>query len=320
MEFLSVVDLSHQISDISTLKAISLSLSKYEKVVVAGETGSGKSTLLKVIAGLVQPRTGDVFFQGQRVQGPAEKLIPGHPNIAYLSQHFELAKFLRVEQVLSYANSLSQEKAEAIFAICQIENLRKRKTDELSGGERQRIALARLLIGSPKLLLLDEPFSNLDLVHKQILKNVIEAIGDELGITIVLVSHDPDDTLPWADRIFVMRHGSIVQSGTSFDIYNDPVDAYVAGLFGKFTEFDETLQHAFRADAGVRSGVVFKRPEQLRIVDSKNGGVQCVVESCEFFGSHFEIVAKIQGLPVIVRSKNPIDPGSVIGLQIAPRD
>jgi ABC-type sulfate/molybdate transport systems ATPase subunit len=213
------------------LRGISFTQSARQKLVLAGETGSGKSTVLKIIAGLVQPDAGQVLWHDQAVKGPKEQLVPGHPRIAYLPQYFELPKFLRVEQVLEYANKISAREAQQLFRICRIKHLLKRKTDELSGGERQRIALCRLLIGKPELLLLDEPYSNLDMIVKGVLSAVIDDVCAKLAITCMLVSHHPEDTLPWADYIMVLYKGRVVQQGKPHEIYRKPKNAYVAGLF-----------------------------------------------------------------------------------------
>ena len=148
MKFLTVSDISKKGLGNFKLQAITFSQRKNQKIAIAGETGSGKSTLLKIIAGMEQADSGEVLFKEQRVKGPEENLVPGHQGIAYLSQDFELPKFLRVEQVLAYSNNLSKEEANNLFAVCEISHLLGRKTDELSGGERQRIALAKLLITS----------------------------------------------------------------------------------------------------------------------------------------------------------------------------
>ena len=116
-----------------------------------------------------------------------------------------------MEELLEYANKLPATEAASLYKLCRIDHLLKRKNDQLSGGEKQRIALARLLVGSPKLLLLDEPFSNLDLIHKNILKSVIEDIGERMKLTCMLTSHDPMDTLSWADEIIVRKDGQIIQ-------------------------------------------------------------------------------------------------------------
>ena len=283
---------------------ISFTQEKGRKLAIAGETGSGKSTLLKMIAGLAAVGSGEVRFEGSRVLGPLERLVPGQPGIAYLSQHFELWHNYRVEDVLSYANDLSVEESAELYGICHIDHLLARRTDQLSGGERQRIALARLLVKPPRLLLLDEPFSNLDMMHKDVLKRVIRNIGDKLGITCILVSHDPLDLMAWADEIIVLRDGVVVQKGVPEEVYRRPVDAYVAGLFGKYNLIGKT----------------FVRPEDIRIVD---GGVAAAgdrgralsgkVESVIFQGSYYDIEVQLKNSRLIVRTtRNGISVGDVI--------
>jgi iron(III) transport system ATP-binding protein len=278
-------------------------LPKGRRMAVAGETGSGKTTLLKNIAGLAQAEKGEVIFEGRRVLGPLEKLIPGHPGIAYLSQQFELPQHLRIEQVLEYANELPEEQAQQLFNVCQIDHLMQRKTHQLSGGERQRIALARLLIGAPRLLLLDEPFSNLDMIHKEVLKSVIQDIGQRLDITCMLVSHDPLDTLSWADEILVLRDGSIVQQGAPSQVYRQPVDEYVAGLFGKYNLIDGRII----------------RPERIAIGgEMVSGALKGLVEAVSFWGSFYEVaVVTDRGARITVRVwKNEMKAGDVVYLRI----
>lgn len=250
------------------LQDISFAISEFQKIAVAGETGSGKSTLLKIMAGLVQPDAGEVYFNNERVKGPDAQLVPGHPAIAYLSQHFDLQKFLRVEQVLQYANSISAKEAATIYSICRIDHLLQRKTDQLSGGEKQRIAIARLLISKPRLLLLDEPYSNLDMVVKSTLKQVINDIGKKLRITCVLVSHDPDDTLSWADEIIVLKEGKIVQQGVPEALYQHPINEYVAGLFGNYNILQPNLLKVLGIK-GFPKGVL-ARPEHFRITKKRD--------------------------------------------------
>lgn len=271
------------------LKDIHFTQNKLQKIAVVGETGSGKSTLLKIIAGLVQPDAGEVRLDKKRVEGPSEKLVPGHPAIAHLSQYFDLQKFLTVEQILSYANMLSEREANKLYKICEIDHLLKRKTDQLSGGERQRIALARLLTSSPKLLLLDEPFSHLDLAHKNVLKSVIKNICEKLEITCILVSHDPADTLAWADKILVMKDGQIIQEGTSGKIYRQPVNEYVAGLFGKYTILSSALTKTFHAGAKKNKEKSFYRPEDFMITEKAAGSLNGKVKTVTFFGGYYEV-------------------------------
>lgn len=224
MEFLQVA-----------LKDLQFSQRKGRRLAVVGETGSGKSNLLKTIAGLVTPVEGAVYFEGARVLGPLERLIPGQPGIAYLSQHFELWNNYYVSEILAYSNDLSPEESAGLYRLCHIDHLLERRTDQLSGGERQRIALARILVHPPRLLLLDEPFSNLDIIHKRILKKVIADSASRFDITCALVSHDPRDILPWAHEILVLRDGRLIRQGTPLEVYNRPEDEYTAALLGDYT-------------------------------------------------------------------------------------
>ncbi|AHM58352.1 ABC transporter [Flammeovirgaceae bacterium 311] len=296
MDFLKVAAIGKKEERGFELKELSFSQQRFSNIAIAGETGSGKSTIMKIIAGLVQPDTGEVYFEGQRVKGPDEKLVPGHPGIAYLSQQFELAGFLRVEQVLKYANTLSPQEAESIIGICRIEHLLKRKTDQLSGGERQRIAIARLLISAPRLLLLDEPFSNLDIVHKNVLRAVIHDIGESLKITCMMISHDPQDTLSWADDILVIKGGELLQQGSPEQIYRQPKSAYIAGLFGKFNLLPPTKAKALAALSSISTNGknLLIRPEAFRIVTAADGGLEGIVKRSTFFGSYYEVEVSVQ--------------------------
>ncbi len=288
MALLTVSGVSKREKEEFTVKTISFTQQSSEKIAIAGETGSGKTTLLKMIAGLVQPDEGNIYFDNKRILGPFEKLIPGHPAIAYLSQHFELRNNYRVEEELESKNLLTEEEATRIYSICKIQHLLKRKTDQLSGGERQRIVLARLLTTSPKLLLLDEPFSNLDAVHKNIIKSVLLDIGSQLGISCILVSHDAADTLSWADTILVMKEGSVVQQGTPQKIYNEPIDEYCAGLFGEYNLLNAKNALAFFSNANNQQQLIV-RPEQFSIVPENGKAVKGIVQSVYFFGSYYSV-------------------------------
>ncbi len=287
------------------MQEVSFTQQQFQKLAIAGETGAGKSTLLQIIAGLIQPTAGEVRFEGERVRGPIEKLIPGQPGVAYLSQHFELPKFLRVEQVLRYANTLRAADAATLYEVCRIGHLAARPTNQLSGGERQRIALARLLLGSPKLLLLDEPFSNLDRMHKNILKSVIEDIGAKLGITCLLISHDPTDTLSWADRILVLQGGQLVQQGSPEQIYRQPTNEYTASLFGDYNLLAGPLVAAFAKFAGSKvkpkSKHLLVRPEAFRL-NAANESQVGTVRAVRFYGSYSEVEVELLGTSVTVKT------------------
>jgi ABC-type Fe3+/spermidine/putrescine transport system ATPase subunit len=305
MTLLRLSDISRHGLGEFRLQAITFTQRKGEKIAIAGETGSGKSTLLKIIAGLDRPDSGEILFKGESISLAAENLIPGHAGIAYLTQDFELPKFLRVQQVLEYANNLHPERAEELFQVCEISHLLDRRTDELSGGERQRIALTKLLITSPQLLLLDEPFSNLDMMHRIILKKVLKKVSRQLKITCILVSHEPSDVLSWADKVIVIRNGLIVQKATPKKVYTSPVDEYTAGLFGPYNFIPKRLAASFLKMWNIESVErdIIVRPEEFKIVRKKKGFLSGVVSNISFLGPHYAIEVLVDGEVIIINSK-----------------
>ena len=316
MDFLKANEISKTSHTGFALQLISFTLAQFQKLCIVGETGSGKSTLLKIIGGLLQPDSGKVFFQDKPVLGPNEQLIPGHAGIAYLSQHFELRNNYFVHEVLEYATKIPSAEADKIFCVCQVNHLLKRKTDELSGGERQRIALARMLVGSPKLLLLDEPFSNLDVAHKKIIKQVIQDIGDELKITCILVSHDPVDILSWADQIFVLQNGKIIQSGESKEIYFNPSNEYAAGLFGAYNLINansHTIRNAWSLVNNERFIII--RPENILITENKSNAIKAVISKITFYGNYTSVEATTDDQHLLVHTqKNSLKVGDEVFL------
>ena len=243
--------------------------------------------------------------------------MPGHPGVAYLSQKSDLPKFLRVEQVLRYASQRPAAEVQALVALCRIDHLLARRTDQLSGGEQQRVALARLLLGAPQLLLLDEPFSNLDRVHKQTLQGIIEEVGTRLGITCLLVSHDAADVLSWADHILVLRRGRVVQQGAPTHLYYQPADEYTAALFGDYNLVPGPERQAL-APSLVGSGALLVRPEQLRLGPPGSGGVGGTVRAVRFFGSYYELEVQLPTVVVRVRAERAdVAVGAAVAVQAA---
>jgi iron(III) transport system ATP-binding protein len=292
MSLLEVQGVSKSIKGVPVVRDIYLSVPHGRRTGIAGETGSGKTTLLRMIAGMVQPDAGKVMLDGKKVLGPEEKLYEGFPGIAYLSQHFELRNNYRVEEVLEYANQIGESAAEELYALCRIGHLLKRKTHELSGGERQRIALARLLSGSPRLLLLDEPFSNLDGLHRSLIRQVLFDLSEKLDITTIMVSHDAPDLLSWSDHLLLMQGGRIIQEGRPETVYNQPVDTYAAGLLGDFNllepDWISIWLPKWRAD-----GPVIIRPENLRLSTELPEGLPGTVVRVLFHGSYQDVDVRV---------------------------
>ncbi len=282
MDLLTVTNITKKYGADFLLNDISFVQRPLQNIAIAGETGSGKTTLMQIIGGLGQADGGVVLFEGRQVKGLTEKLMPGHPGIAYLSQHFELPKKYRVAELLAYANKLADKASAELYAICRIDHLLHRWSHTLSGGEKQRIALAKLLTESPRLLLLDEPYSNMDLIHKQVLKAVVDDVHDRLGVTCMLISHDAEDILPWADEILVMQHGNIIQRDSPLNIYRHPITEYTAGLFGKYNLLSPTLSGLLETNRQ------YIRPEELALTMPANG-IPVTIQKILFMGSHYEL-------------------------------
>ena len=318
-DILTVTNLSLTENGFSALQPISFRQKAGQKLALAGESGAGKSTLLQLVAGLIQPSTGVVQANGSRVRGPQDVLGPGHPGVAYLSQKSDLPQFLRVEQVLRYANKRPEAEAQAVYQLCRIAHLMLRRTDQLSGGEQQRVALARLLLAAPQLLLLDEPFSNLDRTHKRLLQGIIEELGTRLGITCLLVSHDAADVLGWADEIIVLHRGRLVQRGTPEQLYHQPADEATAALFGDYNLIGGPARRALLPGRRfARNTALLVRPEQLRLRPADAGGALGKVQAVRFLGSYSEVEVTLAGQNVRGRvGATDLQPGDAVGVSVA---
>ena len=196
--------------------------------------------------------------------------------------------------------NVDDAEAAQLFDICKISHLLESKTNQLSGGEKQRIALCMLLVKYPKLLILDEPFSNLDPIHKNILKAVLEDITGRLQITCLLASHDPQDTLSWADEILVMKEGRVVQQGTPKEIYYQPANEYVAGIFGKYNLLTPQQASWFGIEAHEKEVMI--RPEGFSISATDNNGIKGTIRKISFWGNFYEAELLIKDLVFVVRT------------------
>lgn len=318
MDFLTINGISRSAQDGFVLSPVHLSVPKSSKVAVIGETGSGKTSLLKMIAGLLQPESGSVWLNGERILMADEKLIPGHPAIAYLSQHFELRNNYRVGDLLNYFSRIEDAATSEVYRLCEIDHLLQRWTHQLSGGERQRIALARLLVGSPQVLVLDEPFSNLDLIHAQHLKKVLDKLHHSLGLTIILSSHNPLDTLSWADELLVLHQGKLIQNGAPMEVYRHPKTEYVAGLLGPYSLLDGGFTGKFPRvfNAHPPGGRVLTRPENWVIADGKAAITGIVIDRA-FMGGYDLLTVEVDSYSIVVMTAvGTCATGASIGLQL----
>ena len=236
---ITVKDLTkqYQTEQASGVKNISFNISKGDIVAIIGESGSGKSTLLKCIYGLLSLDAGGVYLYDEKIKGPDEQLIPGHKEMKMVTQDFSLNIHAK-----AYDNIASQlpntdlkaksEKTLKIMEHLKILPLKDKKIVELSGGEQQRVAIAKAMVADTQVLLLDEPFSQVDALLKNQLRADIKQIAAETGVTVILVSHDPADGLFLADQLLMLKDGLLLQTGEPSAIYQDPKDIYTAQILG----------------------------------------------------------------------------------------
>lgn len=227
----------HQSAQASGVQNISFDIKKGSIVAIIGESGSGKSTLLKCIYGLLKVDSGEALLNGKRILGPDEQLIPGHKEMKMVTQDFSLNIYAKVydniASMLSNTNVQSkQEKTIEMMQRLHIDHLRDKKITELSGGEQQRVAIAKALVSDTSVLLLDEPFSQVDALLKNQLRADIKRIAAETGVTVIMVSHDPADGLFLSDELLILKDGQLLQKGAPADIYNNPDHIYTAQILG----------------------------------------------------------------------------------------
>ncbi len=236
---LSIEHLSKKIGNKTILQDITLAIPVGKIYCIAGSSGAGKSTLLKLIGGILQKDNGNIRWQNVPVLGPDEQLVPGHAEIKLAFQHFELSPNLTVyqniaEKLRAYNKVYQEERVQQLAAICGLEQLLKSPVASLSGGEQQRLALCRAMAESPEVLLLDEPFSNLDPIIKQRIVHELLRLNKEEKTTILLVSHDMQDGLKYADKIVFLHRGALLLEGKPIDIVSTPHFLIIAELLNLF--------------------------------------------------------------------------------------
>jgi ABC-type Fe3+/spermidine/putrescine transport system ATPase subunit len=238
---LSSVTKTYPGSTVTGILKTDLTITKGRITAIIGESGSGKSTLLQLIYGLLSPDSGEVRFNGARIWGPEEKLIPGHDDMKMVTQaEDDLNLFAKVwdnvASMLPHTDlNAKQEKTEKMLTQLKMTRLADKRVVDLSGGEKQRVAIARALITNPEILLLDEPFNQVDTSFREGLQHDIRQIVKETGLTAIIVSHDPAEVLSMADDLIVLRAGEIIESGDPKTLYQNPKNLYTARLLSNCT-------------------------------------------------------------------------------------
>ncbi len=309
---------SYQKMKVPALQEFSFGLQKGEILTLLGESGSGKTTLLKLLSGLLDADSGEILLDGERISGPSKKLVAGYEEIRLVNQDFGLGHKLKVWENLRYHllkyPKVAQEKRIAdLLELCQLEGLENNYSHELSGGQQQRVALGRALANEPKLLLLDEPFSNLDTRLKNQLRTDLERIIRETETTAIFVMHDSADALPISDKIAILQTGKLQQIASPQEIYEKPKSAYIAQFFGNPTILavselkklfpNRQFTQSSQTQVCIRENAVKYRKKQTK------ESIKLKVGKSNFMGSFLEVSGKHKsGVSLRLHTKIPIQP------------
>jgi ABC-type sugar transport system ATPase subunit len=284
---------------------ISFDLPKGTKLSIVGESGSGKTTLLKLLAGLFDPSEGEIFLDESRVLGPAHNLVAGHENIRIVLQDYGLKKNQSIKENLEYplrydSTAVQEQKIASFAKIFHIQDLLDRKSYQLSGGQQQRAAIATCFAANPQVMLMDEPFSNLDVLLADHIRMYMMKEVKKNKTSLIFVTHQTTDALALADVILVMRNGKMVQMGSVEEIYDQPVSPYVAALFSdinffRFSKLEELKLKGYKPClkelgdtfvAGIRS-------HDIEVITKGKGLTKAVVIRKEFHGDQYKLFVRL---------------------------
>ena len=294
-------NLSHSINNQKVLQNINLELEKDKIACILGPSGCGKTTLLKLIAGLEKVTTGDIIINDEIVSSNTMHLKTEKRKIGFLFQDYALFPHLTVKENLNFAISNGKEEKhdiEEIIEIIKLPNSLHKYPHELSGGEQQRVALARSIIAQPDLLLLDEPFSSLDLSLKEEVRDDTLHLLQKSNISVLIVTHDPFEAMFISNKIYIMqKSGKIVQAGSPRQLYNEPINSYVAGFFGETNKFKGMVKNAevqtpigkIKTHNNLESKevVIHVRPQGIKLTQEKTpvNGIKGTVMASKLMGS-----------------------------------
>ena len=316
------------------LRGINLDICDNEFVTLLGPSGCGKTTTLRIIGGFVTPNSGDVLFEGKRINN----LPPYKRNVNTVFQKYALFPHLNVYDNIAFGLRIQKTPEKEIAAkvgemleVVSLEGFEKRSVNYLSGGQQQRVAIARALVNNPKVLLLDEPLGALDLKLRKEMQLELKSMQQQLGITFIYVTHDQEEALTMSDTIVVMNGGRIQQIGDGKKIYDEPKNAFVANFIGDSNILPATMLRDFEVSA---AGHLFEcvdegfeenlpvdmvvRPEDIMLVGTDVGMLEGEVKSVLFKGVHYEMKVDTGDFTWKVHSTTMYPTGSRVGLSIVP--
>lgn len=300
----------------NVIEDISFSIAKGKQVSLIGESGCGKSTLLKLLYGLHDLDEGTISYFGKPVLGPKHNLIPGEDYMKYLAQDFGLMPYITVaENIGKYLSNIYPDKKKArineLLDLVEMTAFANVKVQYLSGGQQQRTALAKALALEPEILLLDEPFSQIDTFRTNTLRRRLFRYFREKEITCIIATHDPSDVLSFSDEAIILKDGKIIAQGCPKAIYENPGNHYIASLFG---EVNEIPAHWLKSGEEMNRMVLIY-PHQLKTVGDSD--LETIVKNSYFKGSHYLIEAVSHGKIVFFESRFLIEAGKRVFLALA---
>ncbi len=323
--------------DTHVLKNINFEIEKGKFYTLLGPSGCGKTTILRIIAGFTDVSNGKVTLNGEDVT----KLPPNKRKVNTVFQDYALFPHMNVFENIAFGlrlkktpENIIKEKVADALKMVQLSGYENREISQMSGGQQQRVAIARALVNEPEVLLLDEPLSALDLKLRTDMQYELRELQQRLGITFIFVTHDQEEALAMSDEIFVMSKGEIVQSGTPVDIYDEPINRFVADFIGESNIVDGVMKEDYLvefvgkefecADAGMRPNEkveIVIRPEDLTLTSIENGKLTVEVDTQLFRGVHYEIICYDEnGNEWMIHSTRKAEVGSKVGLYFEPQD
>lgn len=325
---LTATKLTKAYRDVPALRHVSLNLEPGRIMALVGASGSGKSTLLGLLAGLTDADTGDVRLNGERVMGPSEVLVAGHKDIRLVHQEYQLMPNISVRENISYAlrffeKSYRDYRVDELLRLCRLTDVQSRLPRQVSGGEKQRTAIARAIADKPAVLLLDEPFSHLDLPNRLIVRDLLFDMVRQTNdgsppTSCLLVTHDATDALSIADSLGIMRDGRLIQLGAPVSVYRRPDTAYAARMTGPVNILKaKHLPLLGLPEGGIPNELICLRPEQVHL---QEGGVSGRIRALFFKGSHYELEIELSRYVCLrlLTNRTDLQLGQTVGIRVDP--